>query len=166
MREMLSDVMTSFVGARYPVWPEWPALSNTQNIVQAFRGPRFRGWMFGLSQECQKAVTELVRYIFSVLHDTGFNKAHNEFVIACMLPEDPTYCFRIRSDVDKVWTQALGDSKDRATYAYATAECLQTAETAEIYGRNNLPSCMISSSASMVVHELVCDTGEVDRNRA
>ena len=124
VREMLADVMEAYVEKRLPVPMLWNNLLNEHKIVDSFHGPHLEIWFHDLSTELQTLVVQIVRYILSILGDTGYNEQRDELVIACPFPEDPFRCFRIPCEEDQhLWTRALADSETCATFAYITPKC-------------------------------------------
>ena len=124
VREMLADVMNAYVEKRLPVPTLWNDLSKKHKIVDSFRGPHMETWFKNLSTEFQALVVRIVRYILSILGDTGYNGQRDELVIACPFPEDPSRCFRIPCEkYHHLWTRALADSETCATFAYITPKC-------------------------------------------
>ena len=124
VREMLADVMEAYVEKRLPVPTLWNDLLNKHKIVESFQGPHMETWFQKLSTELQTLVVQIVRYILSILGDTGYNPKRDELVIACPFPEDPFRCFRIPCEEDQhLWTRALADSETCATFAYVTPKC-------------------------------------------
>ena len=124
VREMLADVMEAYVEKRFPVHPLWNDLLNEYKIVDSFQGPHMGTWFQKLSTELQTLVVQIVRYILSILGDTGYNEQRDELVIACPFPEDPFRCFRVPCEEDQhLWTRALADSEICATFAYITPKC-------------------------------------------
>ena len=124
VREMLADVMEAYVAKRLPVPTLWNDLLDNHKIVDSFQGPHLEIWFHNLSTELQTLVVHIVRYILSILGDTGYNEQRDELVIACPFPEDPFRCFRIPCEEDQhLWTRALADSETCATFAYITPKC-------------------------------------------
>ena len=124
VREMLADVMKAYVEKRLPIPTLWNDLLNNHKIVHSFQGPHMETWFQNLSTELQKLVVRIVRYILSILGDTGYNEQRDELVIACPFPEDPFRCFRIPCEGDQhLWARALADSETCATFAYITPKC-------------------------------------------
>ena len=124
VREMLADVMEAYVAKRLPVPTLWNDLLDNHKIVDSFQGPHMETWFHNLSTELQTLVVRIVRYILSILGDTGYNEQRDELVIACPFPEDPFRCFRIPCEEDQhIWTRALADSETCATFAYITPKC-------------------------------------------
>ena len=124
VREMLADVMEAYVAKRLPVPTLWNDLLDNHKIVDSFQGPHLEIWFHNLSTELQTLVVQIVRYILSILGDTGYNEQRDELVIACPFPEDPFRCFRIPCEEDQhLWTRALADSETCATFAYITPKC-------------------------------------------
>ena len=124
VREMLADVMEAYVAKRLPVPTLWDDLLDTHKIVETFQGPHMETWFHNLSTELQTLVVRIVRYILSILGDTGYDEQRDELVIACPFPEDPFRCFRIPCEEDQhLWTRALADSESCATFAYITPKC-------------------------------------------
>ncbi|MCJ1399545.1 hypothetical protein MMC11_002747 [Xylographa trunciseda] len=126
IREMLADVMVAYVENRLPVPPLWKDLLNDHAILRHFREPNLTTWFQKLPPELQTLVVHIVRYILGILGDTGYDRQNDELVIAWPFPEDPFRCFRIpcRNDLH-LWTKALADSEDCATFAYITPKCLE-----------------------------------------
>ena len=138
IREMLADVMKAYVEKRLPVPTLWNDLLNTHKIVDTFQGPHMETWFQKLSTELQTLVVRIVRYILSILGDTGYNEQRGELVIACPFPEDPFCCFRIPCEkYQQLWTRALADSETCATFAYITPKCWD-----EPNGRKCQQSCV------------------------
>ena len=124
---MLADVMVAYVKKRLPVPAQWNELLQEHKILDNFRGPRLEDWFQTLSSELQSLVVQIVRYILEALRDTGYDGQRDEFIIAWPLEKDPFRCFRIQSKVgNHLWTRALADSEDCATFAYVTPNCLET----------------------------------------
>lgn len=124
IREMLADVMKAYVEKRLPVPTLWDDLLNEHKIVDSFQGPHMETWFQNLSTELQTLVVRIVRYILSILGDTGYNEQRGELVIACPFSEDPFCCFRIPcKKYQQLWTGALADSETCATFAYITPKC-------------------------------------------
>ena len=124
VREMLADVMKAYIEKRLPIPILWNDLLNNHKIVHTFQGPHMETWFQKLSAELQTLVVRIVRYILSILGDTGYNEQTDELVIACPFPEDPFRCFRISCEKDQhLWTRALADSETCATFAYITPKC-------------------------------------------
>ena len=123
VREMLADVMDAYVAKRLPVSTLWNDLLDNHKIVDNFQGPHMETWFHNLSTELQTLVVRIVRYILSILGDTGYNEQRDELVIACPFPEDPFRCFRIPCKDQQLWTKALADSETCATFAYITPKC-------------------------------------------
>ena len=138
IREMLADVMKAYVEKRLPVPTLWDDLLYTHKIVDTFQGPHMEAWFQKLSTELQTLVVRIVRYILSILGDTGYNEQRGELVIACPFPEDPFCCFRIPCEkYQQFWTRALADSETCATFAYITPKCWD-----EPNGRKCQQSCV------------------------
>ena len=124
VREMLADVMKAYVEKRLPVPTLWNDLLRKHKIVDSLRGPHMETWFKKLSAEFQTLVVRIIRYILSILGDTGYNGQRDELVIACPFSEDPFRSFRIPcQDCQHLWTRALADSETCATFAYITPKC-------------------------------------------
>ncbi|KAK0506906.1 hypothetical protein JMJ35_010606 [Cladonia borealis] len=124
VREMLADVMEAYVAKRLPVPTLWNDLLDNHKIVDSFQGAHMETWFHNLSTELQTLVVRIIRYILSILGDTGYNEQRDELVIACPFPEDPFRCFRIPCEEDQhLWTRALADTETCATFAYITPKC-------------------------------------------
>jgi hypothetical protein len=128
IREMLADVMAIYIKQHLFINPLWDDLLHVHDILHALREPDLGRWINNLSPDLQELVAKTVRYVLDVLRCTGFDESHEEFVIAWPLDEDPFLCFRIHCQDDNLWTRALADSTDCATFAYVTPRCLETSD--------------------------------------
>ena len=130
VREMVADVMVAYVEQRLPIPPEWNELLQVHRVLENFHLARdeFESWIKGLPTTMQTLVVNISRYILSILRSTGFYQQTNEFVIAWPQSADPFRCFRIKCAGKQLWTRALADSRDCATFAYITPKCLETDE--------------------------------------
>ena len=126
VREMLADVMVVYVEQRFPIPPLWNQLLHVHKILDHFRSADLGKWLSALPVEAQVLVAQVVRYTLDALRDTGFDQKREEFVIACTLAQDPFRCFRVHCRDQHLWTRALADSEDCATFAYITSKCLET----------------------------------------
>ncbi|KAI9674016.1 MAG: hypothetical protein M1829_003859 [Trizodia sp. TS-e1964] len=149
VREMLSDVMESYVINCLPFSAVWEELLYRYRILDRFREPHLELWFQTLPAEMQSSVVQIVRYVLGIMGDTGYSQETNELIIAWPHPEDPSRCFRISSKNDRnLWIRALADSDTCATYAYITPKCLET----------NEHKCKESSAAQWESQAVVLDT--------
>ncbi|CZR54710.1 uncharacterized protein PAC_04594 [Phialocephala subalpina] len=137
LRHLLADVMPAFAGNLIETPQTWQALQP--GIVQALKqgSSNVKQWYDGLSnqpdfQELQSFTRRLIRHILLVLRDTGIDRDHKTFRIACPQGhtggEPITMCLPIPCEKASLWAQILTDTEHCATFACMTTLCFESQE--------------------------------------
>jgi hypothetical protein len=135
LRVLLADVMPSFA-QNLALPPGWTTLQERE-IITALQKGDLKKWyneLYDLPnfQELQTLVWRLIKYILLVLRDTGVDREHKTFRIACAQDytsrEPITMCLPIRCENSSLWAKILTDSEHCATFAYMTPICLESEE--------------------------------------
>ncbi|KAH8746713.1 hypothetical protein BGZ57DRAFT_184192 [Hyaloscypha finlandica] len=116
--------------------PGWTTIQERE-IITALKKGDIKKWYNELCdlpnfRELQTLVWRLIKYILLVLRDTGVDREHKTFRIACAQDytsrEPITMCLPIRCENSSLWAKILTDSEHCATFAYMTPICLESEE--------------------------------------
>lgn len=124
--ELMADVMPAFVESLLPVPVLWESLKNDHNIFEAIQHEDIQDWWFKLSEDLQKLLAAIIRYILSVMAHTGLDSNGKHFRIAWVREKSPFFCFKLNCEKKNYWTRLLADSGNCATFAYVSSKCLVT----------------------------------------
>lgn len=137
LRVLLADVMPIFA-KNLAISPGWATLQQ-RGITEALEvgGGNFKQWYDDLanltnSQELQALAKGLIRHILLVLRDTGIDREHKNFLIAC--PQDHSVgkpismCLPVPCENAGLWAKILTDSEQCATFACMTTLCFESQE--------------------------------------
>lgn len=126
LRELLADVMVSFVESRLVKPAFWDELKTHYDIVENFKNGDLQEWFNQLATPYKETTVGIVRSMLEVLKDTGIDKNGEELVIAWIRREGPYTCLRLRCEKTSLWARILADSEDCATFACITPLCLES----------------------------------------
>jgi hypothetical protein len=126
LRDLLADVLPAYVAGLITKPPLWASLKDDFNIIDTLRTTDLPEWVDKLDYEHQRAFENLIVAVLFLLQDTGVDQKGETFVIACVHPNFPFQCFKVPCRKENYWTRVLADSEEIATFAYMTADCLET----------------------------------------
>ncbi|KFY16125.1 hypothetical protein V492_01542 [Pseudogymnoascus sp. VKM F-4246] len=137
LRLLLADTMPTF--ARNLALPSGWTTLRQRGIIQALEqgGQVLKQWYDELCklpnvQDLQILTTRLIKYILLVLRDTGIDRDHKTFIIAC--PQGYTtgqpisMYLPVPCENASLWAKILRDSENCATFACMTNLCLESEE--------------------------------------
>lgn len=135
LRALLADVMPTFA-KNLALSPGWPMLQQ-RGITKALElgGDRFKQWYDDLahlenSHELQTLAKRVIRHILLVLRDTGIDREHKNFLIACpqdhMAGKPISMCLPVPCENASLWAKILTDSEQCATFACMTTQCFES----------------------------------------
>jgi hypothetical protein len=137
LRLLLADTMPIFA-ENLALPPGWTTLRQ-RGIIKALEqgSQNLKQWYDELCnlpnfQDLQILTKRLIRHILLVLRDTGIDRDHKTFLIAC--PQDCTagqpisMCLYVPCENASLWAKILEDSENCATFAYMTNLCLESQE--------------------------------------
>jgi hypothetical protein len=133
MRELLSDLLPTFVLRQAPVPLIWHKLVTDFNIIEKLASEDFTDCMIFLflieeeNLECFDGFLRLALDLVMSLELTGLQPVGDEFVLG-FIPNNPAEYLRRVSVPTKgknLWLKVLRDSETSATFAYMTPKCLQ-----------------------------------------
>jgi hypothetical protein len=137
LRILLADVLPAFA-SNLPSTPRgWLALQPgiLRSLQQSSR--HLKQWYDDLSTkadsgELQTFCRRLIRHILLVLRDTGIDRDHKTFRIACPQGHNDgapiTMCLPVPCERACLWAQILTDTEHCATFACMTTQCLESQE--------------------------------------
>lgn len=126
LRDLLADILPAYV-ANLLVKPRlWEELIGSRALT-ALRGLDMDPWFGSLDRPSRVEFEGLVFAVLYLLRDTGIDRKGDNFVVACVQSGLPFQCFRIPCKNENSWARMLEDTKDNATFAYVTTQCLETA---------------------------------------
>lgn len=158
LRDLLADLLPAYV-AELSVEPEyWKDLVNNANALEALRESDIKEWLEALDRPSRVEFEALVFAVLCLLRDTGIDRRTEEFVVACVQIGFPRQCFKIPCNNESSWSRVLMDSKDSATFAYVTTQCLETADL-----KCSRPSPSWSNSTTLMGTAVLEDTVASDR---
>jgi hypothetical protein len=82
---MLADVVIPHMEDRICA-PQWKDLQEKHQIVENLREPNFVSWIQNIPQHLQNLLTIILSEFFDAFYHTGFDRATQNFVIACPQP--------------------------------------------------------------------------------
>ena len=130
MRELLSEIIPTFVGRKAPTPQQWTELRDTHCFLDILKHGDLSTWLNRVwfqDRKCYDLACALMQSITMILYDTGIDPSGKYFVVAWIPSQAciPLQCMRIRTEHCNFWTKVLEDSIDCATFAYLTMKCLQ-----------------------------------------
>ncbi|KAK5735047.1 MAPK-activated protein kinase Srk1, partial [Elasticomyces elasticus] len=130
MRELLAEVLPTFVERKVPPPPLWKELRDSHGFLDLLRQGDLAVWFCQANinhRACYDLACALIRSIAMILHDTGIDPSGKHFVLAWIRSQMCIPLQYIKLPVENInyWTIVLQDSSDCATFAYLTTACLQ-----------------------------------------
>lgn len=126
LRDLLADVLPTYVGALVTKPPHWQTLMDEFDILHELRHGNLGSWLVSLGHHLQVTFESLAVAVLFLLQDTGFDHKGQTFVIGCIQPELPFQCFKVSCREENYWARMVADSEEVATFAYITTQCIQT----------------------------------------
>ncbi|KUJ12830.1 uncharacterized protein LY89DRAFT_737737 [Mollisia scopiformis] len=137
LRVLLADVLPAFASNLTSTPKAWAKLQP--GIVKALQesSSHVKQWHDDLCnqpdfQEIQNFSRRLIRHILLVLRDTGIDREHKTFRIACPQGHNAaapiTMCLPVPCEKACLWAQILTDTENCATFACMTTQCLESQE--------------------------------------
>ncbi|KFY80888.1 hypothetical protein V499_00298 [Pseudogymnoascus sp. VKM F-103] len=137
LRMLLADTMPTFAG-NLALPSGWTTLQQRGIIEALEKGSRtLKLWYDELCnlpnfQDLQILTKRLIRYILLVLRDTGIDRDHKTFLIACpqgyLTGQPISMCLPVPCENASSWAKILRDSENCATFACMTNLCLESQE--------------------------------------
>jgi hypothetical protein len=133
MRELLSDLLPTFISRQASVPTSWRTLLNGYDPLGILASDDFRPcqqWFSEMSEKNPAGFDWFWRWtsdLVKALELTGLQSVGDDFVVG-FIPSDPAEYLRrisIPTKGSNLWLKVLRDSETSATFAYLTPKCLQ-----------------------------------------
>lgn len=126
---LLADVVPILIEDLLQRPPGWGKLQTQHDMIGALSGANFGHWFDGLDVGLQNDAMRIIRYVLSILGDTGIDDSGDSgdhHVAIWPRKDNPLGCMRIPCKKDTLWARMLQDSEHCATFAYINPLCLET----------------------------------------
>lgn len=161
LRDLLADLLPAYVAGLVVEPVHWEDLIGKFDALVALRGSDMKKWLGSLDRPSRVEFEGLVFAVLYLLRDTGIDRKGDNFVVACVQRGLPFQCFKIPCKNENSWARMLVDSKDNATFAYVTTQCLETAAL-----KCCRPSLSWSNSTALMGTAVLEDTSASDKSLA